>query len=582
MRFSLRGFRGFDDWVDFEDGPATLVAGPNASGKSGLIEAFLLLREQRDMFRLSFSGAGQGAGAGRGTNSFAEAVSGRDRSRSIDFLIRCSVDAARVMCPAGQPPPDPVPYDFELYLSYASDGFDGGASGILQDASVCLVDGEGRVPLFSAQRSGGAYELYLGAAWLLGLPFVQERAVGSDEGSDNALCDIDRAVRRTAALARSASGRGREAAERLLESFAAARRVLAMNRELSRIVLPPGEGGAALPYRPRAAERACRVEAAERKYLRSIADILVAESLGESGIRSMRSRESGREIRLSFHSLFYEILAAAGFAGPRVPLALYPARERPAGPGSAIYANELVRRAEGEYGATLRDAVNLAAARRGDGASSPEGPGFAAGYGETIIAFREAHPGESLVPEGGELDPDVLDLEARRRELQSALAALGIGEDLEFPLAASEDRAILVDAFGRRETVGSLGEGPRRLVVLASSLLYLPWGGLVVVEDAEAGLDAKAQEGLADLAARLARRCGARCLVETRSPSMVRAFAARAKGFEHDAGGGEPQAGLVVLACANEGGRRSVRAMRPDAKGRFGDEEERTLFGTEG
>ena len=571
MKFSIRHFRAFDDWVDFDESPVTVLTGPNSSGKSGLVKAFLLLREQRDIFRLSF------AGGEHGISSFLDAVSGRDANKTIDLRISCSVDAASVMAPENSAALVPVPYDFELALSYASDEFDGGASGILVDASIEAVAGSDRVPLFSARRDSEGYDLALGVEEALRFPFVHDRTVGTDAEIEDTMVGIDRALERTTAIERTTRGWRREKARALLESLRESKRSAVMNRELRRIVLPEPREIAASPVRPRFADCYVRLDSPERKYLRSIADMLVAEALGECGLRSMRSRETGREIRLSFYSLFYDLLSAAGFAGAPRPAAYFPARASSSGADrSASRTSELVREAQGEYGAMLRDAVNFAAARRKDGSCSLEGARFAASYGESVIAFREEigeGAGKSLVPEGGALDPEVLDLESRHEEVRSALAALGIGEDLEFPLSGSEERAIWIDTGGRRLPIGDFGDGPRRLVLLVSALLYLPWGSLVIIEDPESGLDHDLQEGFADLASRLARRCGARCVIETRSARVIRALASRQAAEDLE------RMSLVVLLCGVDGERRRVRAMRPDGSGRFTFEEESLLYG---
>ena len=68
------------------------------------------------------------------------------------------------------------------------------------------------------------------------------------------------------------------------------------------------------------------------------------------------------------------------------------------------------------------------------------------------------------------------------------------------------------------------GEGLRRLVLVASSILFLPWGSLVTIEEPEAGLDPTFQARMAELLRILARTAGANVLAETRSADFVTAL----------------------------------------------------------
>ncbi|MGA2546493.1 MAG: AAA family ATPase [Rectinemataceae bacterium] len=526
MRFAVRGFRSFKDWVEFDGARVNVLFGPNSSGKSSLAAACILLREQSDPFRLSF------AGGSHGLPSFLDAVRDRDPKGRIDFLLHASVDAAAALFPSGQVRPEPVPYDFELGLSYAGDPFDGAASGLLVEFTLDLArDGE-RVRLFAARPCEGGGELSLSLEEVLGLPFVRARAIAADSERNDSIADVDRAIEAAASLASSSRGEAASKARLLRASLDAARAEAIRNRDLERVILPdPPEGPARrLGFRRR--ERSCRYSSAEPKYLRSLADILVAECLAENGIRSMRSVESGKEIRLSFYSVFYEILAAAGFLRPARPafLARFPARGPfpGASPASACATaagtSALVRGAECEYAAILRDAVNFAACRGEDGSCAIEGGRLDEPYGRVVIAFREANGGAALVAEGRDLDPSVLDLEGRREALRSFLSGCGIAEDLEFRAGASEEQSIALVKEGTRRRLGDEGEGLRRLVLVASSILFLPWGSLVTIEEPEAGLDAAFQARMAELLRILVRTTGANVLAETRSADFVSAL----------------------------------------------------------
>ena len=529
MKFAIRNFRDFEEWVEFDGSRISLLYGPNSTGKSSLLAAFLLLREQRDLFRLSFSGGAHGIPA------FLEAVRERDAERRIDIVLRSSVDAAGLLFPLGVVRPEPVAYDFEIGLSYAADPFDGGQSGILMDCSIFLLRPDEKVLLFSIVSDRAGYEFHFCLEEVLRLPFVHERVVGADADAPDHIAAADRAINLVQGLVRSSRGEPAHRAKALLDSLKSARDELSLGREFERIVLPQPSADPFRPLKPKTHEHACRVLAAERKYLRSLADVFVAESLAENGLRSMHSRESGKEIRLSFYSVFYEILASAGFLPNSAPpfLARFPARfpprDRTASEGgieaaTAIGARTYARRAEENYAALVRDAVNYSACRRADGSASIEGARLSKGYGASIIAYRESHQASPLISEGGFLDPGILDLEGRRDALRSFLSKAGIAEDIEFLPQASEERALCLVQSGRRDALGDKGEGIRRLVLLASCLLYLPWGSQVVVEDPENGLDPARQALFADLLRLLVKKTGAEIVVETRSPEFVTAL----------------------------------------------------------
>jgi len=539
MLISVRNLQGFQEWADFQDSSITVAYGPNASGKSRLLAAFLLLGEQRDLFRLGF------AGGAHGIRSFVEALRINEADSRIEFRLEFSVDAAASVFPSGPVRPQPVAYDFEMDLAYSSDPFDGGASGLLVEASIVLRRDSERVELFSVKSDANGVELGLGTEELLALPFVHRRIVGADEAVADFVAEADRSIEATTALARASRGSAATRARALLASLEAARREIALNRELERIVLPDTTGEGFKPRLLRSRNRSCRFETRERKYLRSLADLFVAESLAENGIRALRSRESGKEIRLSFYAAFYEILAAAGFIGPRQQpfFARFPARLPPrerAGlelgveAATALGARTLARRAEEEYAALLRDAINLAAcdgARRNGGM---DGMALADNYGEFAIAFRESRGEARLVPEGGPLDPTVLDLEGRREAYRSFLEKYGVAEDFEFLAAGSEDRAVCLIQDGRREALGDRSEGIRRLVLVGASLLYLPWGGHILIEDPEAGLDTELQGAMAELLRLLVEKAGATVFVETRSAEFVKALGPYAKSEKEE------------------------------------------------
>ncbi len=111
LSFAVRGFRGFEEWVEFDAARVNVLHGPNSSGKSDLVAARLLLLGQDDPFRLSF------AGGAHGIPGFLHAVRDRDAGGRIEFLLRSSVDAAAALLPHHPIPPEPAAWDFELFLS---------------------------------------------------------------------------------------------------------------------------------------------------------------------------------------------------------------------------------------------------------------------------------------------------------------------------------------------------------------------------------------------------------------------------------------------------------------------------------
>jgi hypothetical protein len=525
VRFAVRGFRAFEDWTEFEGARITALYGPNATGKSGLVAARLLLAAQTDLFRLSF------AGAPPDQPRFIDALHDHDPAGKMEFRLGFAVDAAAALVPRGRLRPEPVEYEFELFLSYMADPFDGGSSGLLVDCALDFIWEDSRTELFSAKSVEGGGELSLATAEILGLPFVSARAVAAgSEGSDD-VAVIDAGIEVASNLAGASRGEAAARAQRLRSSLEGARREALLDREFERLILPlaPDRRERHSWFLPR--EKTCRYAADEPKYLRSLADILIAESFAANGIRSMRSVESGREIRLSFHSVFQEILAAAGFlrgegrrAPLHFPLGLVPVASGFPERGTAAGASALVLGALGDYSALLRDAVNYAACRKDDGSCSIEGSRLDEPYGRAIIAHRETRGGVSLVTEGRDYDPQVLDLEARRRTLSTFLSDSGIAEDLEFAAGASEDFAISLARKGTRLRIGDLPAGLRRMVIIACSLLYLPWGSLLVIEEPEAGLDPVFQGRMAELLRLIARETGADILVETRSAALVSAL----------------------------------------------------------
>jgi hypothetical protein len=274
----------------------------------------------------------------------------------------------------------------------------------------------------------------------------------------------------------------------------------------------------------------------------------------------MRSRERGGEIRLSFYSVFGEILEAAGFSPSTRsrPRFHFPARggslredalipDCATSHGSAA----LVLGAFGEYFAWLRDAVNISHCSDGSGRCSIDGASLGESYGRTILAMREAREGEAIVPEGGAADPFLLDIEARRKELRSFLSECDLAEDLEFRVANSERSAIMLVRDGERHMIGDSSEGLRRLVILASAMLYLPWGSLVSIEEPEAGLDPASRVMMASLIRRVARTTGATFLVETRAPEFVEAMGPFRR--EGAGGGGAGSPGVVRIRESDDG-----------------------------
>jgi len=525
--YAVRGIRSFADWVEFDEARIGVFFGPNSSGKSALISAFLLLRGQTDIFRLSF------VEGGHGFADFLDAIKDRSPEGRIEFRIGCSVDAAKAMLPSGLPTPDPVRWRFEVSLIYAADPFDGGQSGILVELSLDLVEEELRTRIFSASSRPDGGELSFSTADALALPFVRSRLVGTDEARADPEAGLERAIAIAEGLLSTSRGEATERARRLRDSLAAIRREALIQREFEHIVLAEPEEGKGRADWTRHRTRSRSYLSQELKYLRSLSDMLIAECFEGAGIRSMRSRESGREIRLSFYSVFGEILEAAGFstANRTRPRYHFPARVdaaagegAPRGCATARGAGALVLSASGEYFAWLRDTVNISLCSDESGRHSIEGGGLEASYGRAILAMREAREGEALVPEGREADPHLLDIEARRHSLHAFLSDCGLAEDLEFRPGSSEQSAIMLVRAGERRKIGDSSEGLRRLVVLSVALLYLPWGSLVSIEEPEAGLDSWFREKAAKLIRLLAKAAGAAILVETRSPEFVEAL----------------------------------------------------------
>lgn len=525
--FAVRGLRSFAEWVEIEEARVGVLYGPNASGKSALASSFLLLRCQRDLFRLSFM---EGEG---GFADFHDAARSRDPEARIDFRIRCAVDGAAALLPPGLPTPDPVRWNFELDLSYAADPFDGGQSGILVELSIDLVEEDLRTRIFYAASKPEGGELFFSTAEALGLPFVRARAIRTDEARPEPESELERGIAIAEGILSDTHGEAAARANRLVESLRAIRKEALIQREFERIVLaePSTDRGWGAWTKHRTRTRS--YSSGELKYLRSLADMLVAECLGDAGIRSMRSREGGREIRLSFYSVFGEILEAAGFAPEHRenPSFIFPASEdsrwgrmpRPSC-ATARGASRLVLRAFGDYAAWLRDTVNFALCADGEGRYSLEDGGLTEAYGKSILDLRQKRGGEALVPEGRDHDPFLLDIEERRGVLRDFLSECGLGNDLEFRIATSEHSAIMLVRDGERRGLGETSAGVRRLVVISAALLYLPWGSFVTVEEPEAGLDSNLQGRMADLLKLLARTTGATLLVETRSRDLVEAF----------------------------------------------------------
>ena len=526
-KYALRGIQDFADWIEFEDARINVISGPNSSGKSALASALILLRGQKDLFRISFAEGGQGFA------DFLDATRPRASGAKIEFRIACSVDAAAAMLPPGLPSADPVPWNFELGLTYTADPFDGGQSGILSELVLDFIAGRTRTRLFSASSRPDGGELSLSTEDVLRLPFVRARIVGTEDERGDPEAGLERAIRLAEDLLASSRGQGTASVKALCESLRAIRREALIQREFEHIVLAETGDKKVRAAWARYRSRTRSYESREQKYLRSLSDILITECLEESGIRSMRSREGGGEIRLSFYSVFGEILEAAGFspATRSRPHFNFPAGgDRPRENGTypdcatAHGAAVLVLAALGEYHAWLRDAINIVHCGDANGRLSLDGSGLEESYGKTILAMREARAGEAIVPEGRDADPSLLDIEARQAELRSFLSACGLAEDLEFRVANSERSAIMLVRDGERRMLGDSGAGLRRLVVLASSLLYLPWGAFVTVEEPEAGLDPHFRAAMAGLLRRIAKTTGATLLVETRSPEFVEAL----------------------------------------------------------
>ncbi|MEI6874726.1 MAG: AAA family ATPase [Spirochaetota bacterium] len=555
--FAVRGFRGFEEWTEFQGGRISVLQGPNSSGKSRLISAYLLIAAQTDPWRLSFAG-----GIHR-LPSFRDSLTDCDQAGRMEFILRFSLDAVSALLPQSPLRPEPVYYDFEFYLAYAADPFDGGTSGLLVECRLDFTSDDKRIQLFSAKSFEGGGDLFLATEEVLHLPFVRARAVEAASEAPDAVAAIDASIEIAGTIGSSAGGEVAAKAIRIRSSLEAVRKEALLDREFERLVLsdPRKQAGRSL-FQPRGKKGG--YESEEPKYLRSLADILVAESLSEFGIRSMRSVESGREIRLSFYSVFHELLAGAGFLqkGHWAPPFLFPAQipaqasSRP-DCGSARGASALALAALGDYSALLRDAINHAACRREDGSYSIEHSRLCEAYGRAIIDRRESRGSQSLIEEGREADPLVLDLESRRKTLSDFLKACGLASDLEFNAGASEEFSISLALDGRRQRIGELPQGLRRLVLVAVALLYLPWGSLVVIEEPESGLDAAFRTRMAELLRILSRGTGATLLVETRNEDFVAAL-----------GPYLPASASATKACAKESVDGLVRVLELPASRR--------------
>lgn len=547
--FAVRGFRGFGEWVEFHSARVNVLYGPNSSGKSSLIQAALLLREQSDPFKLSF------VGGAHGLSGFLDAVHGHDPKGRIEFLISCSVDAAAALLPDAIVRPEPVPWDFEIFLSYVADPFDGGASGLLAECSIDLVRDSDHILLFSASPLDDGGELLLSTVELLNLPFVRARLVGSDSGRPDSLVALDKAIELARDLASSSQGKSVTKVLSLVCALEEVRLPTALANSVERLVLPdPADTDEPKWIIHR--QMNSHYFSEEKKYLRSLADILVAEAFTGNGIRAMRSALSGKDIRLSFYSVFHEILSAAGFYSPMLQgrIAHFPgAGHHAIGElplmATATGTSVLVIKAAEEWASLLRDAVNLTVCASEEGGHAIKGARLDLSYGNVIIASRESRQGLPLVEEGKENDPGVLDLEGRRGVLQAFLSGSGLAEDLEFRSGASEGFSISLAKSGLRISIGELGAGPRRAILLASCLLWLPWGSLVVIEEPELSLDATWQARIAGLLRDLVRTTGASVLVETRSADFIAALGSlelRAKARDKGHKGPDDEATLRI------------------------------------
>ncbi|MEI6386898.1 MAG: AAA family ATPase [Spirochaetota bacterium] len=558
--FAIRGFRGFGDWVEFHTARVNVLYGPNSSGKSSLIQAALLLREQGDPFKLSF------VGGAHGLSGFLDAVHGHEAKGTIDFLISCSVDAASALLPDAIVRPEPVPWDFEIFLSYVADPFDGGASGLLAKCTIDLVRDSDRILIFSASPLDDGGELFLSTVELLNLPFVRARLVGSDAGRPDSLVALDKAIELARELASSSQGKAVPKVLSLVCALEDIRLPTALANSVERLVLPD-PADADEPKWIVHRQMNSHYFSEEKKYLRSLADILVTEAFTGNGIRAMRSPLSGKDIRLSFYSVFHEILSAAGFYGPGLPgrIAHFPGADQHGSGALPLMAtatgtSALVIKAAEEWASLLRDAVNLTVCAIEEGGHAIKGARLDLKYGSVIIASRASRQGLPLVEEGKENDPGVLDLEGRRAVLQSFLSGSGLAEDLEFRWGASEGFSISLAKSGQRISIGELGAGPRRAILLASCLLWLPWGSLVVIEEPEASLDAAWQARIAGLLRELVRTVGASVLVETRSADFVAALGSlELRSRVREKGHKTPEAGVTPRLSESHDGE--VRLM---------------------
>ena len=108
--------------------------------------------------------------------------------------------------------------------------------------------------------------------------------------------------------------------------------------------------------------------------------------------------------------------------------------------------------------------------------------------------------------------------------MRAFLLRAGLADDIEFRASGSEDRAICLVRGDRRSPLGDEGEGPRRLVLVAVTLLYLPWGSHLLLEGPEDGLDPEHQASMAELLRLISGMTGAAILAETRSADFVRSL----------------------------------------------------------
>ncbi len=564
MRFAIRNFGPFGDWVEYDDSKITVLAGPNGSGKSSIAEALSLLSSQDDIWRLSFTGQG------RPYSSFAQAVTDHDTSRSIDLRISIRVDAFAAMLPLGRDGYESVDYPLEFHLSYTSDPFDGGMSGILTDMSIHFGQAGKESLLFSVQRVGGEYSLFIDLKEVLHLPFVFARIPSPELPSialRDAKADFQRVLASLARLRSIAPGNRKAALGDLTKLVHSQQKELAMGQAFVRLVQGREKEEAEVQsFLLRVAEHRKSFLAEEPKYLKAIADLFVREALMANDIDSLASPSSLILARPSFESLFHECLAAARVRRPGSPWRAFAfTREAGRGEAPAASARRLVDLERGKYGARLRDMVNEAAFRREDGRTGIEEIHFRESYREILASFKAsalAKEGFRLVPDGQLFDPLCLDLEQRWEELGSILKGLGIAEALELPLPGQESWPFALAKGGLTEALASHGEGISFLVLLSVWATHSPWGSCMVLEYPEAGLHPPLQEALAGLLAGLKEKYATSFIVETHSERLL-------QGLARLTAEGRLEPGEVaILAFGNEAGRRSVRRYSLDRKGR--------------